>query len=982
MKRIIYILVALSAVWFAGCQEDQLEGEMPGKEVPLTFNGRSSNLSLDALTAEVDALHLLIFNEDGTLYLKKEFAGLASVTPVKLPLGKYTFAYLSNIDEAQIGGIGEGATLDKVTVSLKKDADGDFVLPGSIFSGKDEITIGEDEKSNAELSRLVGRMDVNVKGLKSGVELKSVTLLGSPETIRFDGSAEGNPVRLKVPMSNTEEMIKGEVIAFPTCRDSIACLEFQVEVNGEVQTHVSELKNKVEANKIHTINANVNVSGGIVNVTIEMNVEPWGETVKEDLTVNKRVYVDSLMIKVAMEPGASLDIQKVNLVDMQFTKNEQGEGYFSVRSSELDPTNPMTIAGDTLVIKYMSQVILGNYILQRIELLDSSYSNMYVLPAPVRNLVVDSTGCMVVTLPKMKEVAANDLQAMLDLRDVMKEAGVDVGGNWNSDNINLWYNVELDDAGRVIGIGYSELDDLLDEYDRMSARKANTMKANASARSGGEVLPTWNLPNSFKNLTALKHFNMTESSFGSLAEVPSFIKELPVLEELSVVTDATTLPELPETLRYLCVSSSTLTTVPAHIGNLGKLEALVFTVPYLNVDEEIGDYFPVLTISRIASMEMDFSKLTNLKYLYLVATPTCTLPGSVWSVTGNIVELGIAGFSKIQVPGSDFTALRSFAVANENMEPLDIEAIKNAANLEDLNLYSPVFGKNGLPDWMGQITTLRYITLDSCGVTSIPESFSHLTNLYELYLPRNPDLKGQLPSGLLEMYNAGDLYVSANESIDFSPDGILLYVDREYVEVPAEGEEYIIEVRSNSKWTCRIPDPWTDFIRVTFADEENARDTIAGSRGVLNGEGKARLRVIVEPNNPYMVYQHDRSGRVVIEAGRHTSQVTFYQKEVLKPVVSVSPASFSVRSGDTFVFDVTSNTWWNVDVETVSGDGMITPDVWYGTGNGQVRCTLETQQDCSFKVVLRDVYGDKAAEVTVTGLPASGEIPRDSTNMK
>ena len=157
---------------------------------------------------------------------------------------------------------------------------------------------------------------------------------------------------------------------------------------------------------------------------------------------------------------------------------------------------------------------------------------------------------------------------------------------------------------------------------------------------------------------------------------------------------------------------------------------------------------------------------------------------------------------------------------------------------------------------------------------------------------------------------------------------------------------------------------------------------IAGSRGVLNGEGKARLRVIVEPNNPYMAYQHDRSGRVVIEAGRHTSQVTFYQKEVLKPVVSVSPASFSVRSGDTFVFDVTSNTWWNVDVEMVSGDGMITPDVWYGTGNGQVRCTLETQQGCSFKVVLRDVYGDKAAEVTVTGLPASGEIPRDSTNMK
>lgn len=34
-----------------------------------------------------------------------------------------------------------------------------------------------------------------------------------------------------------------------------------------MQNYVVGLKNRVEANKIHTINAKINVSGGLVNVT-------------------------------------------------------------------------------------------------------------------------------------------------------------------------------------------------------------------------------------------------------------------------------------------------------------------------------------------------------------------------------------------------------------------------------------------------------------------------------------------------------------------------------------------------------------------------------------------------------------------------------------------------------------------------------------------------------------------------------------------
>lgn len=57
--------------------------------------------------------------------------------------------------------------------------------PVASLPGKSEVDVGEDKTSNAELSRLVGKLDINVEGMKSGVEVKSVTLLGSPEKIQF-----------------------------------------------------------------------------------------------------------------------------------------------------------------------------------------------------------------------------------------------------------------------------------------------------------------------------------------------------------------------------------------------------------------------------------------------------------------------------------------------------------------------------------------------------------------------------------------------------------------------------------------------------------------------------------------------------------------------------------------------------------------------------------------------------------------------------
>ena len=350
MKRILYTLIVLSTVLFTGCREDQLEGEGPGKEVALTFSSRSSDLSADALSKEITGLHLLIFNEDGTFSQQKEYNGLANVTPVKLPLGAYTFAYLSNIDKQQISGLAEGAKLDDVVVTLQADANGDIILLGSIFSGTDKITVGEDKTSDAALSRMVGRLDINVSGLKGGVELQSVTLLGSPKSVSFNGTPKDTKAQLKVPMSKDGELMKGQAIAFPTCVDSLARLKFVIVEDGEIKTYVSALKNKVEANKIHTINAKVNVVGGVFDVAIEMSLEEWGASESEDITATQKIYLDSLTVKFLVENGSTVNFNRVHHL-MADIVDGKGEHVYSLHANKYDSYNSLYVSEDTLIVK-------------------------------------------------------------------------------------------------------------------------------------------------------------------------------------------------------------------------------------------------------------------------------------------------------------------------------------------------------------------------------------------------------------------------------------------------------------------------------------------------------------------------------------------------------------------------------------------------------------------------------------------------------
>ena len=130
-------------------------------------------------------------------------------------------------------------------------------------------------------------------------------------------------------------------------------------------------------------------------------------------------------------------------------------------------------------------------------------------------------------------------------------------------------------------IGYSRLDDYSDnDYDHGGGVKS-TQAAKTNAKASRNSTPSaWSLPESFKNLTELKCFSTGESSYGCLTEIPAFIKEMSKLEELSVYTYGTTLPELPVSLKLLEICSESLTAIPSHITNLVNLQVLVFEVPY------------------------------------------------------------------------------------------------------------------------------------------------------------------------------------------------------------------------------------------------------------------------------------------------------------------------------------------------------------------------------------------------------------------
>ena len=297
-----------------------------------------------------------------------------------------------------------------------------------------------------------------------------------------------------------------------------------------------------------------------------------------------------------------------------------------------------------------------------------------------QTLVIDENGTACLHLPALPTVSETDRQAMFDLRDALP-ADNDYALQWKraGQKISLWEGVTLNEEGRVVGIGYDEL-----KYLGNYATKAIAGTMNETATPDEEYGASWSLPESFKQLTALKIFNFDDNP---LTEIPVFLKDMTTLEQLSISCIAeNTLPVFPANLRYLVVYSNT-TVFPAHIADLTQLE-------YIGL---AGFNKKGITI------ETDFTKLSNLRVLELEAEMNInnnTFPASLWNCS-QLNELTLIGFNNLQFQSSlNLSSLTKLGICNTDLQPVQIEPIRNLS-LTSLGISSPVFSKNGFPDWIG-----------------------------------------------------------------------------------------------------------------------------------------------------------------------------------------------------------------------------------------------------------------------------------------
>ena len=389
MRQFIYVMALLAAVGLAACREDMMEGENAGEGVALAFRSGVEGLATEALAEEVGNVHVLVYDEAGNFVRREEFGGLDELRPVTLDLGRYTFAFVTDVPEASLEA---GMTLEELTVRAEEAGDGGMCV-GGVFAGTDSVTVGEDRTSEAELRRLVGRVDVRLEGVTGGARLERAWLLGSPSAARFMGEAvETDTVAMELPMTETADtgVYAGSAMAFPTVAEE-ATLRFVMNEGGEERTYDVALRNRVEANKVNTVNARYDGTVEPHGVTLALEYEEeWGETLRDSVTADESLRMDWLTVKLVMEEGASTDLSQVRRGYL-FGENADGTGEYLFAEFYLDSLP--TMRGDTLVARAEGDFYPGEYVFSPedggCELMTDDGMRLYTLGAETRAEVSD-----------------------------------------------------------------------------------------------------------------------------------------------------------------------------------------------------------------------------------------------------------------------------------------------------------------------------------------------------------------------------------------------------------------------------------------------------------------------------------------------------------------------------------------------------------------------------------------------------------------
>ena len=211
-----------------------------------------------------------------------------------------------------------------------------------------------------------------------------------------------------------------------------------------------------------------------------------------------------------------------------------------------------------------------------------------------------------------------------------------------------------------------------------------------------------------------------------------------------------------------------------HIPNLKGLEKLP---PEIRLLKELRQM--LLIDAKVTMLPKEFGDLKNLEYLRILNTPLEHIPQEIQQLEKlfylELVNVPIADFSFLALLPNLKSLILKHCRLNEF--PPELLKIKNLQflQLDNNNICS-------FPDWFGQLSTLtrldisnnplqriffegdnsalKYLRLENCELTSIPETIGELTQLRTLVLKKNK-LK-ELPYAINKLAQLDQLNVSKN----------------------------------------------------------------------------------------------------------------------------------------------------------------------------------------------------------------------------